>query len=166
LRRRPSGKAAEHYLDHLQRDAAKEHDPDKRKQLQEKAGAYAVELEAARIPVALRLLTDDCSPEKLASLLCEQGGRMAILSPEGDLFDMMAGRYSSNGASNLGIYLKGHSGDPHRVDRIGRPSEHIPRPTITLGLTIQPSVLRKLTDRPQFKGMPDRILRILRIQGR
>ena len=44
-------------------------------------------------------------------------GRMAILSPEGDVFDIMAGRYKQNAGPNLGVYLKGHAGDPLNVDR-------------------------------------------------
>ena len=38
----------------------------------------------------------------------------------------------------MDLWLKGHSGDPLRVDRKGRPPEHIPRPALTLGLMIQP----------------------------
>ncbi len=104
------------------------------------------------VPVTPRLVVDDCTPEKLASLLVEQGGRIAQLSPEGDVFDIMAGRYSSNGAANFGVYLKGHAGDPLRVDRQGRSSEFIASPALTLGLAIQPDVLQGLMARPGFRG--------------
>ena len=71
----------------------------------------AAELVARPILVAPRFLFDDCTPEKLASLLAQHGGRMAILSPEGGIIELMAGRYSDSRASNLGVYLKAHAAD-------------------------------------------------------
>jgi Protein of unknown function (DUF3987) len=85
-------------------------------------------------------------------LLHEHGGRLAILSPEGGIFDLIAGRYSSTGAPNLDHVLKGHAGDPILVDRVGRPGEIIPRPALTIGLAVQPEVLRGLIARPGFHG--------------
>ena len=38
--------------------------------------------------------------------LAEQGGRIALLSDEGGVFDMMAGRYARQGILNLDVYLK------------------------------------------------------------
>jgi hypothetical protein len=105
-----------------------------------------------QVPATPRLLVDDATPEALASLLAEQGGRIALLSPEGDVFDMMAGRYSQGGGPNLGVYLKGHAGDPLRVDRKGRPPEHVDRPALTVGLAVQPEVLRQIAERPGFRG--------------
>jgi hypothetical protein len=105
-----------------------------------------------QVPAPPRLLVDDATPEALASLLAEQGGRIALLSPEGDVFDMMAGRYAQGGGPNLGVYLKGHAGDLLRVDRKGRPPEHVDRPALTVGLAVQPEVLRQIADRPGFRG--------------
>lgn len=106
--------------------------------------------EAVTVPAMPRLLADDATPEALASLLVDQRGRIAVLSPEGDIFEMMAGRYS--GAPNLAVYLKGHAGDALRVDRKGRAPEHIPAPALTVGLAVQPAVLASLADRPGFRG--------------
>lgn len=47
--------------------------------------------------------------------------------------------------------MKAHSGDSVRVDRRGR-SEHIEHPTLTIGLTVQPAVIRGLADEPNFRG--------------
>lgn len=107
---------------------------------------------AVIVPPEPRLLADDCTPERLATLLAEHGGRMAILSPEGGVFELMAGRYSDNKTANLDVYLKGHSGDDLRVDRVGRPSDNVDRPALTIGLAIQPDVLRRLRDQPGFRG--------------
>jgi replicative DNA helicase len=114
------------------------------------ATTLARELAEAAVPVAPRLVVDDCSPERLATLLRDHG-RIAVLSPEGDAFDIMAGRYSS-GTPNLGVYLRGHAGDTLRVDRVNRPPEHVERPALTMGLAVQPDVLRGLVDKPSFRG--------------
>ena len=97
------------------------------------------------------LVVDDCSPEKLANLLAQQGGRLALLSAEGDIFELMSGRYSM-GQPNFGVFLKGHSGDTLRVDRINRPTDEVASPALTVGLTIQPDVLHSLTQKPGFRG--------------
>ncbi len=87
----------------------------------------------------------------LVVVLAEQGGRLAVMSPEGDVFELMAGRYSGNNAPNFGVFLKGHAGDDLRVDRMGRPAEFVKNPTLTLGLTVQPGVLHGLADKPGFR---------------
>jgi hypothetical protein len=98
-----------------------------------------------------KLLVDDASPERLATILAEQGGRVALLSPEGGVFDMMAGRYSQ-GVPNLDVYLKGHAGDDIRIDRVSRPSDRVKNPALTTGLAVQPDVLRGLANKPGFRG--------------
>jgi replicative DNA helicase len=64
----------------------------------------------------------------------------------------MAGRYSQATGPNLGVYLKGHAGDLLKVDRRGRPPEYVERPCLTIGLAVQPEVLRGLAGRPGFGG--------------
>ena len=112
------------------------------------AAKYAHELD---VPVIPRLIADDVTPESLASLLAEQKGRLAVISAEGGVFDIIAGRYNGN-VPNMDVWLKGHSGDPIRVDRKGRPPEHIQRPALTLGLMIQPDVLKTIAGYRQFRG--------------
>jgi replicative DNA helicase len=117
-----------------------------------RAEAIARAAEAANlvVPPLPRWLVDDATPEALAGLLASYG-RIALLSPEGDVFDQMAGRYSQAGP-NLGVYLKGHAGDLLKVDRRGRPPEYVERPCLTIGLAVQPEVLRALAGRPGFGG--------------
>jgi hypothetical protein len=112
--------------------------------------ARATEASALVVPPLPRWLVDDATPEALAGLLATYG-RIALLSPEGDVFDQMAGRYSQAGP-NLGMYLKGHAGDLLKVDRRGRPPEYVERPCLTIGLAVQPEVLRGLAGRPGFGG--------------
>jgi replicative DNA helicase len=118
-----------------------------------RAEAIARAAEAARlvVPPVPRWLVDDATPEALAGLLATYG-RIALLSPEGDVFDQMAGRYNQTAGPNLGVYLKGHAGDLLKVDRRGRLPECVERPCLTIGLAVQPAVLRGLASRPGFGG--------------
>lgn len=126
-------------------------DADQRK-LSVEADALAKELAASHPPARLRLIADDVTPERLVSMLGMQGGRLAVLSSEGGIFDMMAGRYSKDGSANFEVFLKGHAGDDLRVDRVGRPSEFVSKPALSLGLAVQPSVLSGLASKPGFRG--------------
>lgn len=109
-----------------------------------------IEKQIPEIPTPVRLVADDVTPEKLASLLAENDGKMAIISAEGGIFESIAGRYS-NGIPNLDVILKGHAGDNLRVDRIGRETELIDSPALTIGLTVQPEVLKGLASKPGFR---------------
>jgi replicative DNA helicase len=133
-------------------DAAVKAKPPDRGRLVEAAKELAAELAGMRIPSMPRLIVDDCTPERLVTILQEQDGRIALMSPEGDVFDLMAGRYSANATSNLGVYLKAHAGDPIRVDRVGRPPDYVHAPALTLGLAVQPEVIRGLAEKPGFRG--------------
>jgi hypothetical protein len=113
--------------------------------------ARAAEASGLVVPPIPRWLVDDATPEALAGLLTVYG-RIALLSPEGDVFDQMAGRYNQTAGPNLGVYLKGHAGDLLKVDRRGRPPEYVERPCLTIGLAVQPEVLRGLAGRPGFGG--------------
>ncbi len=110
------------------------------------------ELDENSVPESPRLIADDVTPEKLGSLLAAHGGVMAILSAEGGIFDTIAGRYSASGTANLDVFLKAHNGENVRVDRLGRPSELLQHPALTLGLAIQPEVLRSLVSKKTFRG--------------
>ncbi|MCA2215812.1 DUF3987 domain-containing protein [Jidongwangia harbinensis] len=131
-------------------NAAAAADPARREQLLADATAAAMDAEAITVPALPRLVADDVTSEQAASLLAEQGGRLAVLSPEGGIFATLAGRYS--GAPNLEVFLKGHAGDMLRVDRRSRPAEHVDRPALTLGLAVQPEVLRDIAQMPGFRG--------------
>ena len=104
-----------------------------------------------------RYIADDATPEKLIGLMKQNGERMAVLSSEGGLFEMLDGkRYTST--PNLDVYLKSYTGDYLAVDRIGRPSEVLNNPVLTIGLFVQPSVLQGLPDRLADRGLFGRFL--------
>ncbi len=140
---------------HKQKQAAEkrmlsERDATKAAQWADKAKSIAAELALRPEPHIPRLLADDATPERLVALLAENEGRLAVLSSEATLLEIVAGRYS-NGTPVLEALLKGHAGDTLRVDRVGRPSEFIPQPALTIGLTTQPAQLRGLLAKPQFR---------------
>jgi hypothetical protein len=131
--------------------AASKAPPDQAQDKQAEAIARAADAANLAVPPIPRWLVDDATPEALAGLLAAYG-RIALLSPEGDVFDQMAGRYNPTAGPNLGVYLKGHAGDMLKVDRRGRAPEYVDRPCLTIGITVQPDVLRGLADRPGFRG--------------
>ncbi len=110
------------------------------------------EAELPVLPVIPRFWTQDITPEKLGALMAENGGRMAVLSDEGGIFDILAGRYSKTAAPNLDLFLQGHSGSPVRVDRGSRDPILMSSPALTLVLTPQPDVLRSLSEHKAFRG--------------
>ena len=98
----------------------------------------------------LRLLADDVTPEALISLMADNNGRMAIVSDEGGIFDIAAGRYSDR--VNLDGFLKAYSGTAIQIDRKGRASENIDHPALTMSLTVQPAVLEAIMGNGEFSG--------------
>lgn len=118
------------------------------------AEALAADDDLRALPVVVlpRLMVDDITPEKLQDLLGAQEGRLALVSTEGGLFDMMTGKYSER--SNLDVYLKAWSGDTIRVDRMTREvtTPIILHPALTVGLTVQPAVITKLAEFPELAG--------------
>lgn len=153
---------AEIFQTEARRDVLKQQIEEKKRKASKIEGANAVrdafaeidamgqELREMTIPARPKLIVDDVTPETIASILAEQNGRLAVLSPEGDIFGIMAGRYSS-GPPNIGVYLKGHAGDAIRVDRKTR-SEYIQAPALTMGITTQPEVMRSFGSNSAFRG--------------
>lgn len=142
----------EEELKRARRQAASTNDADYLRH-REETDRLARDIAEFAVPKAPRLLADDCTPEKLAALMADNGGRMAVLSPEGGIFDVMAGRFSKDGRTpNLMLFLMAHAGDDLPVDRMSRPGEYLTGPALTLGLTTQTYVLRQLANRPDFRG--------------
>lgn len=122
----------------------------KGKATQDEIDEIARELTEYEVKKPLRLFADDITPEKLASVLSENNGRMALLSSEAGIFDTLAGAYSKS--VNIDVMLKSYSGDQIRVDRIGRESENILHPTLTVLLMAQPNVISKVLSNETFRG--------------
>jgi len=137
-------------LEHLHRQAGRTDDPTERAVLTAQAKEIAQDL--TEVPAAPRLMVGDVTPEKLASILAGQRGRIALADAEsGGVFEILAGRYSGNSRANFDVFLRGHAGDDLRVDRMDR-SEIVRHPALTVIIAPQPAVLRALADEPQFRG--------------
>ncbi|MFO8006213.1 MAG: DUF3987 domain-containing protein, partial [Candidatus Brocadiia bacterium] len=135
-------------------------------QAERDAVSLAVELGTKSVPAFPRLFTGDATPEGVARLLAEQGGRLGVLSAEGgELTAILAGRYSRTGRSNMEVFLKGHAGDAIRVDRANRDRAPIilDHPALTVVLCVQPSVLESAWQHREFgdRGLLARFLCVL-----
>lgn len=110
-----------------------------------------LEADLPEIPTPPQVWAQDVTPENLGTIMADNGERMAILSDESGIFDILAGRYSG-GIPNLDLFLQGHAGSPVRVNRGSRPPVFMQAPALTFGLSPQPDVLRGLTEKPSFRG--------------
>jgi hypothetical protein len=117
------------------------------------ATSELLEAEAA-VPIAPRLFCNDATQEKLAVLLAEHNGCMALMDAEGcGPIATMLGRYSAANAPQVDVFLRAHAGDPIMVDRIGREHVAVSNPKLTVGTTIQPSVLESFGKQIQLRGV-------------
>ncbi|HTJ70253.1 MAG TPA: DUF3987 domain-containing protein [Actinospica sp.] len=107
------------------------------------AQADAETLAATRIPAEPQLIAGNATVEEISSLLAAQGGRLAILAAESEIFSIMAGRYSG-GQAAIEVFLYGHAGDEMRTNRKSRAKEQIDEPALTLGICTQPATLATL----------------------
>ncbi|MEW2548889.1 DUF3987 domain-containing protein [Streptomyces sp. NPDC047002] len=110
------------------------------------ASAARLLAEDIHVPPKPRLtVSGDITPEPLAQQLAVHRC-LAALSPEGDLFDIIAGRYSAK--PNLGVFLQAHKGERLQTDRITREQPSVDKPALTIGITPQPAVLQDLASTP------------------
>jgi DNA polymerase I-like protein with 3'-5' exonuclease and polymerase domains len=131
---------------------AKATTPEEREAVIREADVLDQELAAVQIPAVPRLLADDTTPERLATMTRDQRGRMSVMSSEGAPFEILAGRYAQDSRPNCDVYLKGHAGDTLRVDRVGRPAEFVKRPALTCGFAVQPVVLQGIIGIAGIRG--------------
>lgn len=116
-----------------------------------KAEIADIEANLPEIPTPPQVWAQDVTPENLGVIMFDNGERMALLSDEGGIFDILAGRYSG-GVPNLDLFLQGHAGSAVRVNRGSRPPVFMQTPALTLGLSPQPDLLRGLTENKGFRG--------------
>lgn len=128
---------------------SREKDEAKRKLLRDEL--KALKTQEPKVSPDPKMLVDDVTQERLAQLMIEQNGCMAMMSDEGGIFDILAGRYSEG--INLDLFLKAHDAGQFRIDRLNRPSEYIERACLSIGLCVQPDIIhRALGTRKEFKG--------------
>ncbi|MET9177922.1 DUF3987 domain-containing protein [Kitasatospora aureofaciens] len=117
-----------------------------RTQLVAEISAAKMLAEQIEVPPTPRLtLSGDITPEAVNSQLSVHRC-LAALSPEGDLFDSIVGRYSSK--PNLGVFLQAHKGERLQAERTTREQPTVDKPALTIGVTPQPAVLQELGAAP------------------
>jgi len=109
------------------------------------------ELEDTPEGQATQAIYDDSTSEAIQRGMAANGGVAIIASSEGRVFEMMAGA-SSEGKVNIDVYLKAHSGDPVRVNRISREHVFLECPRLTIAVACQPDVIAGLAAKREFAG--------------
>ena len=142
---------------HLQREALERQISGLQKKLERKESremelGWRLQEQLEEIPELkpVRFFADDCSSEALTSLMAANNGVFSVISTEGGIFDIMAGRYSNK--SNIDVWLKSHCGDAIYVDRMTREAECIMHPALSAILSIQPSVLDEIMSNTTMTG--------------
>lgn len=110
-----------------------------------------LEAEQNSIPKCPQIWTGDVTPEHLGTIMAANDEAMATLSDEGGIFDILGGLYS-DGKANIDLLLQAHAASPVRVDRGSRPPIFMQRPVLTMGLTVQPEVIRNICRNKTFRG--------------
>lgn len=139
-------------IEKLQNDYTKTSDPAIREEIK---GAIE-ELEALPELYEPTLLLDNSTEEKITTRLQENNEKIAIMSSEGDLFERI--KIKGSDQEKLDIYLKGHSGDHLRVDRVTRNTERIEEPLITICISAQPTVIQNMPRKLNDRGLISRFL--------
>ncbi len=142
-------KTIEQRIKYLRTRAAKEKISDNITVLQSEI--EHLEKEVANIVSYPRLWTSDVTPEHLGTLMAMNDEAMALLSDEGGIFDILVGLYS-RGTANIDLILQSHSGGSVRVDRGSRPPIDLERALLSMGLTVQPEVVKKACGNRTFRG--------------
>ena len=97
------------------------------------------------------LYMDDTTNAALEQELARNGGRMIIMSDEGDLFANMMGLYTG-GQHTLGALLKGHTGGSSKTHRVGRAPVHLPASNLSILLMVQPIIIDTIMADPVMRG--------------
>ena len=151
IRARDRRDVLEKRLQRAKKDAVKA-PPDERDAAERAVQAAREELEHHHVPLLPQLWIDDVTSEALLQVLSANNGRMLAMSPEGDLFKYMAGRYGAD-AGVLNVYKKAWTGDEAaRDNRVTRDGADVPNPALAIGICVQPQVLEDLAHKRTFRG--------------
>lgn len=145
----------------LRREAAKADTAASREEFARQIDDLRSELPPTTRPA--RILADDATPERLAQLMGENHGAMAVISDEGGAFlSRLAGHYS-NGSPNIDFALKGFDNRQIRIDRSNGNDVHLNHARLAVCLLVQKSVARKALAQQEFmsRGLIHRFLYLL-----
>ncbi|MBC8555585.1 MAG: DUF3987 domain-containing protein, partial [Candidatus Brocadiales bacterium] len=111
-------------------------------------------------PVLPQIFLTDATPESLVAAVEKQGGKLAVISDEGGIMEVVSGLYSG-GKANINIILNGTDGGYVRVERKDRSFDLCPY--LTFCLFAQPVVISGMGCKKAFagNGMLERFLYLL-----
>ncbi len=119
----------------------------------EEARQIAEEMAAFQLRMARpenRFLGGDVTPEKITEIMRDNNGSTAQLDDEGELFELLAGRYQD--LPNLNPWLKGYSGGvPLTMERKGG-SVIVENPNLSVLILAQRYVVDLLLDEKRMAG--------------
>ncbi len=142
-------KTIEEKIKRFRQRAAKTNDDSNFDEIQQQIAALENELTST--PTYPQLWTSDITSEHLGTLMAQNDEAMSILSDEGGIFDIIGGLYS-NGRANIDLLLQSHSGGPVRVDRGSKPSIFLKHAITSVGITVQPEVIKRVCKNKTFRG--------------
>lgn len=131
--------------------AREEDDPVKRVEYEKEVRKLTNDMDSNPIPKSPTYIVDDITTEALGIFMTDNREKMSVFSTEGGIFGIIAGRYNDKGGS-LDLYLKAHAGDPWSCHRVGRGTNTMQRPALTMCLTVQPDVLEEIGGNSLFRG--------------
>ncbi|WHU48671.1 DUF3987 domain-containing protein [Gordonia sp. L191] len=102
------------------------------------------------------LTASDITPERLVMKMGAQGDRMAIADAEGEVFEILLGRYGDN--PSLGVFLRAYNREPFSYERVKSGSVYLGQPALTICSATQVSeAMKVLSDsRLNSKGLVPR----------
>ena len=115
--------------------------------------ARAIAAEIAAFPavhIMSRFIGGDVTPERLTEIMRDNDGATAQLDDEGELFELLTGRYQE--LPNLNPWLKGYSGGvPLTMERKGG-STIVDNPSLSVLVLAQHYILGELLDAKRMSG--------------
>lgn len=97
----------------------------------------------------MKLLVDDITSEAMVKVMKENNERISIMTAEGGIFGMLAGRYSNQ--PNMDIFLKAYSGERYSTERMTRKGEDLDHPLLTLLVMVQPIIIQEAMQNREFR---------------
>ncbi len=100
-----------------------------------------------------RLIVDDCTPEKMASLMAFAPYLVSATPEARKAIEVLLGRYSSKDKDQPAdeVFVKAYSGDKITVDRQGSGSFDVPSPCLSVLWMVQPGMVDRVLSTAALK---------------
>ena len=121
-------------------------------ELEKPQGAQREESNGRITAPPLGITVTDSTSEALVRKLAQNNGVAAWVSEEaGTLVDILTGVYKKNGP-DLDVFLQAYDGGMIRVERVTTGSHSLDDPALTIVVTLQPTLLKRIGGDEDFRG--------------